>query len=209
MAKAISVIKNGKRGVGRPKTGIGPLIGVRLYPDMQQQLDAWRAKQPDAPSIPGDPDRVLASMGNYIFTTNTLLAELYADAQNPDSSNDFGRDILPSLVGRGEIFAYDFQTNRIPGDPSTQQPYWRDVGTIDAFYEANMDLNHVKPDLNLYNREWPMRSTSYPDPPAKFVFDEEGRRGQALDSIVSGGCILSGRIAAAAIDGRKLGSESQ
>ena len=84
-------------------------------------------------------------MGNYIFSTNLLLRELYADAQNPDSSHDFGRDILPALVGRTEMFAYDFQTNRIAGDPANQEPYWRDVGTIDAYYEANMDLRAVTP----------------------------------------------------------------
>ncbi len=87
----------------------------------------------DAPTMPGDPERVYASMGNYIFSTNLLLRELYADAQNEESSHDFGRDILPSLVGRTDMFAYDFQTNRIPGDPPAQEPYWRDVGTIDAY----------------------------------------------------------------------------
>ena len=92
------------------------------------------------------------------------------------------------------MYAYDFQANVIPGEPSTQQPYWRDVGTIDAFYEANMDLRAVSPALNLYNREWPLRTASYPDPPAKFTFDEENRRGQAIDSVVSGGCILSGGV---------------
>ena len=97
-------------------------------------------------------------------------------------------------MGRTELFAYDFQTNRIPGDPVAQEPYWRDVGTIDAYYDANMDLRAVKPALNLYNRQWPLRTASYPDPPAKFIFDEEGRRGQAIDSIVAGGTILSGGV---------------
>ena len=88
-------------------------------------------------------------------------------------------DILPKLAGSAPMYAYNFETNRIPGEAEDSIPYWRDVGTIDAYYEANMDLNHVKPELNLYNREWPVRSTSYPDPPAKFVFDEDGRRGEA------------------------------
>ena len=118
----------------------------------------FHEKKADAPTMPGDSDRVYASMGNYIFSTNLLLRELYADAQNPDSSHDFGRDILPSLIGRAEMFAYDFQTNRIPGDPANQEPYWRDVGTIDAYYEANMDLRAVTPALNLYNRKWPLRT---------------------------------------------------
>jgi hypothetical protein len=91
-------------------------------------------------------------------------------------------DILPKLADKTPIYAYNFEANRIPGEPEDSVPYWRDVGTIEAYYEANMDLNHVKPELNLYNREWPVRSTSYPDPPAKFVFDEEKRRGGALDS---------------------------
>ncbi len=147
-------------------------------------------------------NRVYASMGNYVFSTRTLLRLLHDDAAEPNSSHDFGRDILPKLAGKSEMYAYDFQTNRIPGEPTDSQPYWRDVGTIDAYYEANMDLRAVHPALNLYNREWPLRSTSYPDPPAKFTFDEENRRGQAIDSIVSGGCILSGGMVRNSVLGR-------
>ena len=154
----------------------------------------FHEKNPDAPSIPGDGDRVYASMGNYIFSTRTLLRLLHEDAANESSLHDFGHDILPRLAGNGDIFAYDFQTNRIPGEPADAIPYWRDGGTIDAYYEANMDLRSVSPALNLYNREWPVRTTSYPDPPAKFTFDELNRRGEAIDSIVSGGCILSGGL---------------
>jgi len=153
---------------------------------------AFHEKNPEAPCIPGDPTRVYASMGNYIFSTRTLLRLLHDDAADESSHHDFGGDILPKLAGRAQIFAYNFQSNRIPGEPADSIPYWRDVGTIDAFYEANMDLRSVTPALNLYNREWPLRTASYPDPPAKFAFDEEGRRGHAIDSIVSGGCILSG-----------------
>ncbi len=163
---------------------------------------AFHEKRADAPSIPGNPGEVFASMGNYIFSTNVLLRELHADARNENSSHDFGRDILPSLVGRAQMFAYDFQTNRIPGDPLTQQPYWRDVGTIDSFFEANMDLRSVTPALNLYNRQWPLRTASYSDAPAKFIFDEQGRRGMAIDSIVSGGTILSGGIVRNSVLGR-------
>jgi glucose-1-phosphate adenylyltransferase len=100
------------------------------------------------------------------------------------------------------MFAYDFQSSRIQGEPIENSAYWRDVGTIDAYYEANMDLRSVTPALNLYNREWPLRTTSYPDPPAKFTFDEENRRGQAIDSIVSGGCILSGGTVKNSVLGR-------
>jgi glucose-1-phosphate adenylyltransferase len=163
---------------------------------------AFHEKNPDAPTMPGDSDRVYASMGNYIFSTRTLLRLLHDDAADETSSHDFGRDILPRLAGKSEMFAYDFQTNHIPGEPLDQAPYWRDVGTIDAYYEANMDLRHVSPALNLYNREWPVRTTGYPDPPAKFTFDEENRRGQAIDSIVSGGCILSGGMIRNSVLGR-------
>jgi len=164
----------------------------------------FHEKRSDAPPIPEDPGRVFASMGNYVFSTNLLLRELYADAQDPTSTHDFGRDILPSLVGRAPMFAYDFQTNRIPGDPMFQEPYWRDVGTIDAYYDASMDLRAVTPALNLYNRQWPLRTAGYSDPPAKFIFDQQGRRGQSVDSIVSGGTILSGGMARNSVLGRHV-----
>ena len=156
------------------------------------RIRGFHEKKADAPTIPGDPASVYASMGNYVFSTNLLLKELYADAENENSTHDFGRDILPGLVGKAELFAYDFRTNSIPGDPASVRPYWRDVGTIDAFYEANMDLRAVSPDLNLYNRQWPLRTAGYEDPPAKFIFDDEGRRGNAIDSVVCSGTILSG-----------------
>lgn len=163
---------------------------------------AFHEKNPNAPTMPGDPTRVYASMGNYIFSTRTLLRLLHDDAARPDSSHDFGHDILPRLAGKAEIYAYDFQTNRIAGEPVDAVPYWRDVGTIDAYYEANMDLRSVSPALNLYNRHWPVRTTSYPDPPAKFTFDDDNRRGQAIDSIVSEGCLLSGGMVKNSVLGR-------
>ena len=158
------------------------------------RIVGFHEKRADAPTIPGDPDRVFASMGNYIFSARTLLREIHADAAREDSTHDFGRDILPSLVNRVDMFAYDFQANLIPGEAPGAPAYWRDVGTLDAYYEAHMDLRAVSPALNLYNREWPLRPASYADPPAKFTFDDEGRRGHAIDSIVSGGCILSGGV---------------
>jgi glucose-1-phosphate adenylyltransferase len=163
---------------------------------------AFHEKNPDAPTMPGDSERVYASMGNYIFSTRSLLRLLEEDAAISDSSHDFGRDILPKLAGKAEMFAYDFQTNRIPGESAEGVLYWRDVGTIDAYYEASMDLRSVSPALNLYNREWPVRTTSYPDPPAKFTFDDANRRGQAIDSIVSGGCLLSGGTVRNSVLGR-------
>src|ERR1041385_3908876 len=165
---------------------------IETRPD--SRISRFHEKHPKPPTIPGDPERVYASMGNYIFSTRTLLRELQDDAANDASTHDFGRDILPSLVTRSEVYAYNFESNRIPGEPAAAVAYWRDVGTIDAYYEANMDLRSVWPALNLYNREWPLRTTGFPDPPAKFTFDEDNRRGQAIDSIIAGGTILSGGV---------------
>ncbi len=171
--------------------------------DEENRIRAFHEKNPDAPTIPGNPNEVFASMGNYIFSTRTLLQALKEDAANVDSTHDFGRDILPKLVADQQaIYAYDYQSNKIPGEPGDQPVYWRDVGTIEAYFEANMDLRSVKPALNLYNRQWPLRTSSYPDPPAKFAFDENNRRGEAIDSIVSGGCILSGGSVKESILGR-------
>ena len=158
------------------------------------RIVGFHEKRADAPAMPGDPKRVLASMGNYVFSTKALLREVYDDAVRAGSSHDFGRDILPGMVGRCDVYAYDFQTNQIPGEPAGLEAYWRDVGSIDAFYEANIDVRAVTPALNLYNKQWPLRTASYPDPPAKFTFDDDDRRGQAIDSVVSGGCILSGGV---------------
>ncbi len=187
---AIPVEKQYAREFGVIETGAaGEILG-------------FHEKKADAPTMPSDPNRVYASMGNYIFSTRALLRELYADAANPDSSHDFGRDILPSMVGRSHIFSYDFQTNNIPGDPPGAPVYWRDVGTIDSYYDANMDLRTVTPALNLFNRQWPLRTAGYDDPPAKFTFDDENRRGQAIDSIVAPGAILSGGMAKNSVIGR-------
>jgi glucose-1-phosphate adenylyltransferase len=162
----------------------------------------FHEKRADAPTMPGDPNRVHASMGNYIFSTDVLLRELIADGAREDSSHDFGKDILPSLIGRTDMYAYDFQTNIIPGDPIGSPQYWRDVGTLDAYYEASMDLRAVSPELNLYNRQWPLRTAGYFDAPAKFVFDEEGRRGMAIDTIIAGSSIVSGGKVTGSVLGR-------
>ncbi|HEX4165025.1 MAG TPA: glucose-1-phosphate adenylyltransferase [Bryobacteraceae bacterium] len=162
----------------------------------------FHEKKADAPTMPGDPKKVYASMGNYIFSTDMVLRELYADSKNENSSHDFGKDILPSLIGRADMYAYDFNTNVIPGDPIDLPQYWRDVGTLDAYYEASMDLRAVSPELNLYNRQWPLRTAGYFDAPAKFVFDEEGRRGMAVDTIIAGSSIVSGGFVKGSILGR-------
>jgi len=172
--------------------------------DKESRITGFHEKDPNAPAIPGRPDSILASMGNYVFSTETLLKELYSDAQNCESSHDFGKDILPGIIGHADIFAYDFMNNRIPGDPPEVLPYWRDVGSIDAFYEANLDLRSVTPSLNLYNANWPLGPTREMHPPAKFVFDLDGRRGHAIDSIVSGGCIVSGGVVKDSVLGRSV-----
>lgn len=166
------------------------------------RIVGFHEKRGDAPTMPQDPERVYASMGNYIFSTDLLLRELYKDEENENSSHDFGKDILPSLIGRADMYSYDFQTNVIPGDPIGSQQYWRDVGTLDAYYEASMDLRAVSPELNLYNRQWPLRTAGYFDAPAKFVFDEEGRRGIAIDSIIAGSSIVSGGTVRGSVLGR-------
>jgi glucose-1-phosphate adenylyltransferase len=142
-----------------------------------------------------NPECCSASMGVYLFSTPVLLDALRGDSENPDSSHDFGRDVLPRLIGRQRIFGYDFvDENR------KEVRYWRDVGTIDAYYEANMDLVAVTPVFNLYDSQWPIRSVPPAGPPAKFVFAEEGRRmGVAIDSLVSHGCIISGGRVASSV----------
>ncbi len=166
------------------------------------RIIGFHEKKADAPTMPDDPNQVYASMGNYVFSTDLLLRELYNDQKNEDSSHDFGKDILPSLIGRVDMFSYDFQTNIIPGDPIGSPQYWRDVGTLDAYYEASMDLRAVSPELNLYNRQWPLRTAGYFDAPAKFVFDENGRRGMAIDSIIAGSTIVSGGMVKCSVLGR-------
>jgi len=175
-----------------------------LETDDDGRIIGFHEKDPDAPTIPGAPEHVYASMGNYIFSTPALLRELHADAKDDQSGHDFGKNVLPSMVGRAPMYAYDFQTNRIPGDPPELEPYWRDVGTIEAYFEASGEVRAVSPALNLYNPQWPLRTASYPDPPAKFTFDEDGRRGEAIDSVVSGGCILSGGTVRRSVLGRNV-----
>ena len=164
----------------------------------------FHEKDADAPSMPDDPNQVYASMGNYIFSTDMLLKLVEEDQNDDGSSHDFGRNILPKAIDRAEIFAYNFLTNQIPGEPPNKLPYWRDVGTIDAYYEANMDIRAIDPELNLFNLEWPLRTAGYSDPPAKFAFDEDGRRGHALDSVLAGGCIISGGLVRNSVLGRHV-----
>jgi len=148
-------------------------------------------EKPAAPQpMPGAPERALASMGVYVFNADFLYEQLIRDADDPRSSHDFGKDLLPHIIGRYRVFAHRFAASCV--DMPRGEPYWRDVGTLDAYWEANMELAKITPDLNLYDRDWPVWTYQEQLPPAKFVFDSEGRRGMAVDSMVSGGCIVSG-----------------
>ncbi len=145
-------------------------------------------EKPDNPSeIPGKPGRVLASMGNYVFKTQFLYNELIRDADDKNSSHDFGKDILPHIIDKYSVYAYSME----PNDNGTQ-PYWRDVGTLDAYWSANMELLDFEPELDLYDKEWPIYTDQMQLPSAKFIHDDEDRRGMAINCIVSGGCIVSG-----------------
>jgi glucose-1-phosphate adenylyltransferase len=183
--------------------GFSSEFGV-IEADEKARITQFHEKKADAPTIPGDPEHIYASMGNYVFDSEVLLRELYADAANAESHHDFGKDILPELIQRSNVFAYDFRNNHIPGDPPSVLPYWRDVGTVDAFYDANMDLRSITPALNLYNDQWPLGATRELHPPVKFVFDQDGRRGHAMNSIVSSGCILSGGMVRNSVLGRSV-----
>jgi len=157
-----------------------------LSVDEQDKVTGFIEKSKDAPTIPGSSDLALGSMGIYIFDTDVLLKALEADAVKP-SSHDFGKDIIPALITELPTFAYRFYDEN-----KKASKYWRDIGTLDAFFDANMDLCGVDPEFNLYDPEWPMRTYQPQAPPAKFVFAEKSRRGEALDSIISPGCIISG-----------------
>ena len=155
------------------------------------RIVGFEEKPAQPAAIPGQPDRVLASMGIYVFNASFLYEQLFRDAEDRSSSHDFGKDIIPRLVKEGSaVYAHRFSescVNMVEG-----VPYWRDVGTIDAYWEANIALTKVTPDLNLYDKDWPIWTHQEQLPPAKFVFDDKDRRGMAIDSMVSGGCIISG-----------------
>lgn len=158
--------------------------------DEEGRVREFTEKPAQPQHMPGDPTRALASMGIYVFNTNFLIEQLLRDADDPKSSHDFGKDIIPHCVKRYRTFAQNFADSCV-SEPD-KPPYWRDVGTLDAYWAANMDLIQVTPDLNLYADHWPIWTWQPQTPPAKFVFDDDTRRGKAVDSMVSGGCIVSG-----------------
>ncbi|HEU4344960.1 MAG TPA: glucose-1-phosphate adenylyltransferase [Candidatus Binatia bacterium] len=181
-----------------------PKFGV-IEVDSNWRVVGFNEKPPRPNSIPGEPDVALISMGNYLFTSDVLQEALREDAAKPLSRHDFGHDILPILLSEKRVFAYDFRKNRVPSTQKGEEPsYWRDIGTIDAYYEANMDLCSIDPSFNLYNRSWPLRTTDFGDPPAKFVFDWHDRKGMALNSIVAQGAIISGSLVRNCVVGRNV-----
>ncbi len=167
-------------------TGFG-VMGV----DETDRIVSFLEKPADPPGIPSNPDMALASMGIYVFNTQFLFEQLRRDAATPGSNRDFGKDIIPYLVQHGKAVAHRFTRSCVRSQSQTHS-YWRDVGTVDAYWEANIDLTAIVPALDLYDRDWPIWSFSEMLPPAKFVHNEDGRRGQAINSLVSNGCIVSG-----------------
>ncbi len=159
--------------------------------DTDDRILSFLEKPKDPPGIPGSPDQALASMGIYVFETRFLFEQLKADAARPDSSHDFGKDIIPNIVRHGKAMAHRFNRSCVRSSHENQA-YWRDVGTVDAYWEANIDLTDFLPGLDLYDVEWPIWTYGEITPPAKFVHDETDRRGSAISSLVSGGCIVSG-----------------
>lgn len=155
--------------------------------DEDQRVRSFAEKPANPEPIPGTKDRCLASMGIYVFNRGFLFEQLFKDADTPGSSHDFGKDVIPNVIRNYRVMAYTFRDPR-----SGEQAYWRDVGTLDAFWEANLELIGVTPPLNLYDKNWPIWTYQEQLPPAKFVFDDEDRRGMAVDSMVSGGCVISG-----------------
>jgi glucose-1-phosphate adenylyltransferase len=163
--------------------------------DHSGRMIGFEEKPKNPKPMPNNSQMALVSMGNYIFNKKFLIRELFNDASISGSSHDFGKDLIPKMFNDYPIYVYDFANNKIPGDTPEQSLYWEDVGTLEAYYKANMTLRDVVPEINLYNDHWPIRTAPAQSPPAKFVFDgeeQEKRRGEALDSIISGGCIVSG-----------------
>lgn len=158
------------------------------------QIRAFHEKPAEPVGLAADPAMVLASMGNYVFSADVLRDAVTRDAADKSSAHDLGGDIIPALVERGEAFVWDFAQSNVPGTSERDRSYWRDVGTLDAYYEAHMDLISVDPVFNLYNEEWPILTWPEPLPPAKFVWEEPGRVGSAMNSMVCAGVVVSGGI---------------
>jgi glucose-1-phosphate adenylyltransferase len=162
-----------------------------MHVDAEDRIVSFLEKPKDPPAMPDKPEMALASMGIYVFSTNFLFDILRKDAADPNSSHDFGKDIIPGIVRDGKAVAHRFTRSCVRSTHETEA-YWRDVGTVDAYWEANIDLTEIVPALDLYDRSWPIWTYAELTPPAKFVHDDEDRRGSAVSSLVAGGCIVSG-----------------
>ncbi len=160
--------------------------------DEAGRITEFHEKPKDPPPMPGNPEMAFASMGNYIFSREALEWAVRVDAKSRTSRHDMGGNVIPMLTAEGGAYVYDFGQNRVPGSTQRERGYWRDIGTIDAYYEASMDLVSVEPVFNFYNEDWPIYTWQFPWPPAKFVHDLDGRRGQAIDSLVANGAVVSG-----------------
>jgi glucose-1-phosphate adenylyltransferase len=177
----------------RQPIGMADQFGViELDPKHPEKIAAFREKPKDAVGLADSPGEVLASMGNYVFDADVLIDAVQRDGATADSNHDMGGDIVPDFVARGEAGVYDLNRNEVPGATERDRFYWRDVGTIDSFFDAHQDLISALPIFNLYNREWPIYCQQLNSPPAKFVRDGKGAVGTAIDSIVSLGCVISG-----------------
>ena len=178
-------------GIRVPRAEAHQFGVIETAPD-GRRIQAFLEKPADPPGLPDSPEETFASMGNYVFSTEALLEAVRADAGDQGSVHDMGGNIIPMLVGKGMAEVYDFADNDVPGATLRDRGYWRDVGTLDAYYDAHMDMVSVHPVFNLYNREWPILTSAPALPPAKFVFEEPGRLGSAVNSLVSQGVIVSG-----------------
>jgi glucose-1-phosphate adenylyltransferase len=178
----------------RQPLSLADQFGVIEVAEDGRRIAAFREKPKDARGLATSPDEVYASMGNYVFTTQALLDALRRDAEDLTSKHDMGGNIIPILVDRGEANVYDFRDNEVPGSTDRDRGYWRDVGTLDSFYDAHMDLISIHPVFNLYNMDWPVLTDSPPWPPAKFVHGWQERVGRAVSSMVSPGVVISGSL---------------
>ncbi|MBM0234825.1 glucose-1-phosphate adenylyltransferase [Micromonospora sp. STR1_7] len=179
-------------------------FGVIEVGEDGRRIRAFREKPTDAVGLPDSPDEIYASMGNYVFTTRALCEAVERDAADKSSKHDMGGSIIPMLVERGEANVYDFRDNEVPGSTDRDRGYWRDVGTLDSFYDAHMDLINVHPVFNMYNFEWPIYTEQPPWPPAKFVHQWGERVGRAVGSMVSPGVVISGSLVESSIVAPKV-----
>lgn len=178
--------------IRQPRSTADQFGVIDVVPDEPTKIRAFLEKPENPEGLPDSPDEVLASMGNYVFSTDALIDAVTKDSTTEGSKHDMGGDIVPALVAEGAAYAYDFKNNVVPGGTERDMGYWRDVGTIDSYYDAHMDLVSIHPVFNLYNYDWPLYTTYGFYPPAKFVHGQQGRFGEALNSAVSPGVVISG-----------------